>query len=94
MTCPECAVKDARYHELVKELLAMKREGFTVAGPAPEPIAMPELPVVVRKAISDVTKVGTQTWVHLTKLAWDMQRNGDDPEAIAAAILEGEEASL
>lgn len=92
--CARCEAIEARYHALVTEMLAMKREGFTVPRETPDPVLMPELPVVIRKAVSDVAKVGSQTWVHLTKLAWDMQRNGDDPEAIAAAIREGEPAEL
>ena len=93
MPCKHCEAWESKYHELVKEMMGMKREGF-VAQHMGEPIMAPELPVLVRKAISDRAKVGTHTWSHLTNLAWDEMRNGTPPETIAADILAGEPPEL
>ena len=90
MICPHCADWEARYHELVKETLSMKREGFSVPRETGEPVVVPELPVVIQEAIGKVCKVGSLVWADQTKLAWAELRIGKDKETIAADILAGE----
>jgi hypothetical protein len=83
----------AAYHELVKELAQMKREGFVPTGPTSEPAPQPALPPVVQQAIIDL-HVDASTERHLTRQAWELVRAGVDEKDIAAKITEGEEVPL
>jgi hypothetical protein len=92
--CTRCDAWEARYHELVRELLTMKREGFGLQT-APAVVAeMRQLPAVVRKAISDVASPGDPTWRHLERQAWEMIGQEMDEGEIAAQIGAGEAVPL
>lgn len=82
-----------KYHELVKELAAMKRDGFVPGLPdQPSPVA-PELPKAVAEAIAEVVEsAGYDTDLERTLVAraWAQIRYGVDESAIAEAIRTGE----
>lgn len=82
-----------KYHELVKELTLMKREGFTAMPTSEAPVRAPELPDEVMEAIREVATPGDLTWRHLTKQAWELLRE-DEPAEVAARIRAGEPAPL
>ena len=92
--CADCQQWSERYHELVKELLAMKREGFMPQGPTQEPPKMPELDPIIREAIRDIATPGTPTARTQERIAFDMLLAGDDPSQIAARIRRGQELSV
>jgi hypothetical protein len=81
------------YHALVLEIAAMKRDGFGRPGPQDAPQPLPDLPQVIREAITDL-HVDASTERHLVKQAWEMKRANVDDAVIAQRITEGEEVSL
>ena len=83
----------AAYHELVKELAQMKREGFTSAGPSETPAQAPSLPKVIQQAITELG-VDRSTERHLTQQAWELLRAEVEPEDVAKRITQGEEVPL
>jgi len=92
--CAACAVTEARYHELVKELLAMKREGFTPAAVLPAPAPLPELDGAIRAAIKEIAPSGSPLARQQVRLAWDLLATGQDPAVVARMIRQGEEITL
>lgn len=91
VNCPKCADWEHRYHELVREMMGMKREGFVPRETVNEPISAPELPAAVQQAIAQVSSPGTGTWRQLNKYAWEAKRAGIEDGQIAADILAGEQ---
>lgn len=89
----EPMVPFSAYHQLVLELAALKRDGFSAGLSMPAPVAPPELPKAVIAAMNELGAQGS--WrAHLTKQAWDMIAEGLDEGEIAARLLRGEPAEL
>lgn len=83
----------AAYHELVRELAAMKREGFQVSAPAGEPAPMPGLSPEIEVAILALG-VDPQTERQLRKTAWELRRAEVPDSEIAQRITDGEPVQL
>jgi hypothetical protein len=95
MTCPHCQVWETRYHDLVKTLSEMKREGFTTASTPPDAPKQPELPQVVVQAIYAVASSQQDpNFRHLVGYAWEQLNAGKNPDDIALSITQGIEAEL
>ena len=89
----------ARYDALVREVMALKREGFAAPVPydvAPHPEAALEAPIL--QAIEDVVEHadgdGTELERQLTAQAWRLKRASIGAEAIAQRITAGEEVPV
>jgi hypothetical protein len=93
VSCANCEKWSERYHQLVTEMMAMKRDGFTPPGTLPEPIEALMLPDVIRESIALVCEPGDPTWRRLEKLAWELKRSNSD-DKVAQLISAGEPASL
>jgi len=77
--------------ELVQQVASMKRDGFD-APPVTRFEAQPDrFTEDVRKAISQRASPRSREWAHLESVAADMLAKGEDAEAIAQAILLGED---
>lgn len=86
-----------KYDSLVREVLAMKRDGFVP--PLPEGVAMqaPSLPSEVSNAIAELVDGAagdSDLEPTLTARAWHLLRNGLAEDAVAARIREGEPVDL
>lgn len=81
------------YHELVKELAALKREGFVPTGPTGEAPPPPSLPKEIEAAIQGLG-VDPQTERQLRKTAWELKRTDLDDAEIAQRITDGEPVEL
>jgi nucleotide-binding universal stress UspA family protein len=81
------------YQELVKELAAMKRDGFVPSAPLGEAPKAPELATEIEAAILALG-VDPQTERQLRKTAWELKRAGIPDDEIAQKITEGEPADL
>jgi hypothetical protein len=85
-----------RYHALVEEVLAMKREGFV---PAPdlsghaEPVS---LPPIIQTAINALMDSGGDELLErmVERQAWALKRQGVDDAEIAAKLTAGEPVDL
>ena len=96
VTVPMAMYRDLldKYDSLVREVMAMKRDGFLPAiggdlTPRPEPELEPE----IVKAITDVvdqTDGESDLERHLTEQAWRLKRSGLGVEDIAQRISDGE----
>lgn len=76
--------------ELVKEMLAMKREGFEPYVPVKlnEVDEEPELPAEVREALLKITSPGTPLWAELEEDAIHLLRD-KEPDEVARITLRG-----
>ena len=83
-----------RYDALLKEVLALKHDGFSATVQYDAPPAGPLLPGPVTKAIAQRSEPGTVERRELERSASDMMRAGTDPEDVAAAVLDGEHVDL
>lgn len=83
----------AAYQELVRELAAMKREGFVPSPPAGDAPAVAQLGQPIEAAILALG-VDPQTERQLRKTAWELKRAGQDDEEIAQHITAGEDVVL
>lgn len=78
-----------KYEALVKEIVAMKRDGFVPVESHVAPKPVPDVAPVIRKAITELG-VDDTTERHLVKQAWEMIRGGMEPEEIALRITAGD----
>src|SRR2546430_9483018 len=83
----------AAYQELVHELVALKRDGFTPTLTSEAPVAAPSLPAVIEAAITDLG-LEPATERQVRKHAWELKRAGQEDEHIVQRITEGEEVAL
>lgn len=83
-----------KYHELVKELTALKREGFAPQPAYQEPVKPPELPEAIQAAIRTVAPEGSGLERDQVLAAWAMLKSGLSESKVAEQILEGEEIAL
>ena len=83
------AFERARYDALVKDVLALKRDGFGATVQYETPPATPVFPPVVLQAIAERSGAGTVERRELERWAADRVRAGEDAEQIAEAILAG-----
>ena len=93
-SCPRCEQWAARYHELVKELVAMRRDGFTPSPQAENLPPPPQLDTSIRDALRTNFTIGSAVYGQQEKLAWDMVRSGISPAEVAALIIKGEDMPL
>ncbi len=95
-TVPVAMYQDllAKYHALVQDLAAMKREGF-----APEPAggpleSAPQLEPAIQQAIGELVDNAVDGPADLERTlmqrAWDLKRRGASTEEITASIAAGE----
>jgi hypothetical protein len=78
-------------HDLVQQIAAMKRDGFDAPAPVKFEQQEPRFPAKVTEAILQRASPRSREYAHLETVAADMLAKGDDPEAIAQAILIGED---
>jgi hypothetical protein len=83
-----------RYDALLKEVMTLKREGFSATVQYDQPPAGPSLPGPVTKAIAQRSEPGTVERRELERSVSGMLREGVDPEDVAAAVLDGEQVDL
>ena len=83
----------AAYQELVHELVALKRDGFTPTPTGEAPMPAPGLAPEIEAAITDLG-LEPATERQVRKHAWDLKRAGLEDDAIAKRITDGEEAAL
>src|SRR5439155_17873898 len=72
----------AAYQELVHELVALKRDGFTPTPTGEAPMPAPGLAPEIEAAITDLG-LEPATERQVRKHAWDLKRAGQQDEAIA-----------
>lgn len=96
MTVPLQMYQDLqeKYHALVTEVLAMKREGFTPSPAFAEPAALPQLPEVVAAAIRETADFDEDLTRTLTNVAWSLLKQGVDEHDVAQRIAAGEPVEL
>ena len=83
-----------RYDALLKEVLALKHDGFSATMNYDAPPSLPSLPSVVTQAIAERSDVGTPERRELERWAGDRMRNSADAGTVAEAILAGENVDL
>ena len=83
-----------KYDSLVREVLAMKRDGFTPPLPEGVPQTPKELPPDVRQVIGEIALGDGELTRILTATAWQMVEAGMAVGDITQRIREGEEATL
>jgi hypothetical protein len=79
---------------LVKELVALKREGFQPSSTPVVPTPMRELPPSVQAAVNAWAEAGPAEVARQTRLAWLLLDQGNTPEQVAATIGDGVELPL
>lgn len=90
----ELAAERLRYEALLKEVLALKRDGFTATVQYDAPSPAPPLPGPVTKAISLRSEPGTAERRELERRAYDLVRGEMETDDVVQAILNGEEVDL
>lgn len=90
----ELAAERARCDALIREVLALKRDGFVATVQYDTPPAGPSLPRPVLAAIAERSEPGTVERRELERYAADMVRAGTEPEMIADRIAAGEDVDL
>lgn len=83
-----------KYDALVREVMAMKREGFAAPlgsdlTPRPEQQLDAEIVRAITETV-DAVEGEADLEQHLVEQAWRLQRSGAGPEEIAQRIREGE----
>lgn len=84
----------ARYDALLREVLALKRDGFAATVQYETPPTAPLLPAVVTQAIAQRAEAHTAERRELERAAADLVRSGAEPDDIAARVLDGEAVDL
>lgn len=83
-----------KYDALVREVVAMKRDGFVPSVPEGVVATLPTLPAKVQAAIHElVTAAGGDVDFSrtLTATAWELVRSGLPEDEVAALVAKGEE---
>ena len=83
----------AAYQELVRDLVALRRDGFVPCDEVVPPTVMPDLPTTVTAAITALG-VEPQTARALREEARALLRAGTPEDEVARRITEGEEVEL
>ena len=82
-------------HDLTRQLVELKREGFMPPPPTGEITSMTAPPDVVMAAIGERAAEGTELYRALVKYATtELRKEGADPAAIADRILRGAEEDI
>ena len=83
-----------RYDALLKEVLALKHDGFSATMSYEAPLPVDPLPPAVLQAIARRSEPGTTERRELERRVGDYLRAGLAPEQIATAVLDGEPVDL
>lgn len=83
-----------KYHELVLEVLALRREGFATPPQLMEPAAAPSLPDAVTKAVAEIAAGNPPLERTLIETAWGLLKQGHDESEVAQMIRDGEPVEL
>jgi len=83
-----------RYAALLREVLTLKREGFSATVQYETPPAGPSLPGPVARAIAQRSDPGSVERRELERAASDLIRSGIEPDSVATQVLEGEPVEL
>ena len=81
----------AQNHDLVQQIAQMKLQNFDAPTPVKLERQEPRFPVNVSEAILQRASPRSREYAHLEMVAADLLAKGDDPEAVATAILVGED---
>jgi len=83
-----------RYDALLKEVMALKREGFSATVQYDAPPAGPPLPGPVTRAIAERSDPGSIERRELERAASDLIRAGVETDSVAKQVLDGEPVEL
>lgn len=87
-------VERERYDALVKEVLVLKRDGFSATVQYEAPPPTPPLPASVRTAIAERSEPLTPERRELERHAADALRAGMTDAAVAQQVLDGEDTGF
>ena len=88
------AAERLRYDALLKEVMDLKREGFSATVQYEAPPAGPPFPGPVTRAIAARSDPGSIERRELERAASDLIRSGVEPDSVAQQVLDGEVVEL